>query len=234
MIFITGDTHGHLDVNKLSLIGAKKGDYVIILGDFGAIWANEPNFQERNLLNWYKKQPYTTLFVDGNHENFDRLNAMPVTEWNGGKVHRINKKVFHLMRGQVFNIEGFTFFTFGGAYSIDKHLRIEGMSWWPQEIPNHAEVEEGLTNLEKHNYNVDYVLTHTCPSHLITKMVEGAEPETTNKILDNFNDLIEYRNWFFGHWHFDIYFKKPDNKFKCLYNDVIVLKGDEQTVIKTK
>jgi hypothetical protein len=65
-------------------------------------------------------------------------------------------------------------------------------------------------------------------------MVEDAEPETTNKILDNFNDLIEYRNWFFGHWHFDIYFKKPDNKFKCLYNDVIVLKGDEQTVIKTK
>ena len=46
------------------------------------------------------------VFIDGNHENYDRLSAYPVTEWRGGKVHRIADNILHLMRGQVFEIDG--------------------------------------------------------------------------------------------------------------------------------
>lgn len=62
---------------------------------------------------------FTTVFVDGNHENFDRLYSYPVKEWNGGKVHEIRPSVLHLMRGEVFTIEDKKFFAFGGASSHD-------------------------------------------------------------------------------------------------------------------
>ena len=70
-------------------------------------------------MDWLEGKPFTTLFVDGNHENFDRLYAYPVEEWHGGKVHKIRPSVIHMMRGQVFAIDGKSVFTFGGASSHD-------------------------------------------------------------------------------------------------------------------
>ena len=44
----------------------------------------------------------------------------PLEEWHGGKVrHIVRDKVILLERGQIFNIEGKSFFTFGGASSHD-------------------------------------------------------------------------------------------------------------------
>mgnify|MGYP004472625133 FL=1 len=97
----------------------------------------------------------------------------PIEEWHGGKVRYIVRdKVILLERGQVFDINGKTFFTFWGASShdvqggilnrndcdfdyerrkaIDRGLpfRIVHESWWPQELPNEEEMEEGRRNLE--------------------------------------------------------------------------------------
>ena len=54
--------------------------------------------------------------------------------WNGGYVHKLRHNLIHLMRGEIYIIEGKTFFTFGGGYSIDKPFRKENVSWWPAEI----------------------------------------------------------------------------------------------------
>jgi metallophosphoesterase superfamily enzyme len=62
-----------------------KSDYVIIAGDFGVIWDNSK--EQDYFLKWLDNKKFTTLFIDGNHENFDLLNEYPITEWNGGKVH---------------------------------------------------------------------------------------------------------------------------------------------------
>ena len=83
-----------------------KDDYVIILGDFG-IWRDSP--QQRWYLNWLEEKHFTTLFIDGNHENYDILDSYPVEEWHGGKVHFIKLSIIHLMRGQVFDIDGLKF-----------------------------------------------------------------------------------------------------------------------------
>ena len=114
MIYITGDCHSDFRrFNTKNFPEQKdmtKDDYVIICGDFGGVWnRDEESPQEAFNMDWLEDKPYTTLFVDGNHENFDRLNSYPVEEWNGGKVHRIRKSVIHLMRGQVFKLEGKTF-----------------------------------------------------------------------------------------------------------------------------
>ena len=121
MIFITGDTHGDWKerFDNLTFPEQKeltKDDYVIIAGDFG-IWNDSP--YENYWFDWLEKKSFTTLFVDGNYENFDLLDKIPVCRWNGGFVHFIRPSVIHLMRGQVFTIEGLKFFTFGGASSHD-------------------------------------------------------------------------------------------------------------------
>jgi hypothetical protein len=118
-------------------------------------------------LAFYENKRYTVLFVDGNHENFDALAQYPITEWNGGKVQIIRENVIHLMRGQVYNIDGKSFFTFGGGVSIDKASRIPYISWWEQEEPSFSEINEALDNLERCNYKVDYVITHAAPQTIM-------------------------------------------------------------------
>lgn len=121
IIWVTGDTHGDW-IHRVNMDSfpeqreMSKDDYVIILGDFG-IWRDSP--QQRWYLNWLEERNFTTLFIDGNHENYDILDSYPVEEWHGGKVHFIKPSVIHLMRGQVFDIDGLKFFTFGGASSHD-------------------------------------------------------------------------------------------------------------------
>lgn len=124
MIYITGDCHRNFErFNTRNFPEQKemtKDDYVLICGDFGGIWNKDTeNKEETWLLDWLDCKTFTTLFVDGNHENFDRLYAYPVEEWHGGKIHKIRPSVLHLMRGQVFKIAEKKIFTFGGASSHD-------------------------------------------------------------------------------------------------------------------
>lgn len=124
MIFVTGDIHGDPErLNTTNFPRQKemgKDDYMIICGDFGLVWEeNKEGRNERWWLNWLQDKSFTTLFVDGNHENFDRLNAYPVEDWHGGKVHFILENVIHLMRGEMFDLCGKKVFAFGGARSHD-------------------------------------------------------------------------------------------------------------------
>ena len=165
---MTGDTHADIRrLNAASFFEQKemtKDDYLIILGDFGLVWDYKGESRyEKNWLDWLDEKSFTTLFIDGNHENHDRLDAMEVEEWHGGKVHRIRPSVMHLMRGQVFDIDGLSIFTFGGAGSHDisdgilepgdpkikkwsqdysKLFRVRGVSWWARELPSEEEMEQ--------------------------------------------------------------------------------------------
>ena len=81
-IYITGDTHQDIDVHKLSSrafpLGKtlKRNDYVVVCGDFGCIWHGDN--RDDYWLDWYESKPWTTLFVDGNHENHEVLSNMEV------------------------------------------------------------------------------------------------------------------------------------------------------------
>ena len=124
MIYITGDCHQDFERFNLDVFPEQKemtkDDCVIICGDFGGVWnRNEESSRESKLMDWLENRSFTTLFVDGNHENFDRLYAYPIEKWHGGKVHKIRPSVIHLMRGQVFEIDGKSIFAFGGASSHD-------------------------------------------------------------------------------------------------------------------
>lgn len=226
MIYITGDTHG--EQNRLLYIeqetGIKAGDTLIICGDFGYLFLN--NTSERLFLDDVERtRPYTIAFVDGNHENFPAIYEFPIEDWNGGKVHRIRKNIVHLMRGQVFTIEGKTFFSMGGAYSIDKYMRTEGYSWWSEELPCDAEYKEAVANLKKYDNKVDYVISHTAPQSIIHWM--GYVPDSHDQELTGFFAWIyhdiSFKYWYFGHWHND---NIINDKARLLWFDVVKIQGE--------
>lgn len=208
-IYITGDIHGdpsRFSNENLSQLGIEltEDDKVIICGDFGLPWCNDR--QDEYWLNWLEERPFEILFIDGNHENFDLLYQFPVEERYGGKVHRLRKNIFHLMRGEVFEIEGKTFFAFGGATSVDKYRRKEFISWWRQENFSMSEFDVAADNLAEVDFIVDYVLTHTAPKRFIangTDCTLDIDNCPTSQMLSSVEDLLVYKKWYFGHFHID-------------------------------
>ncbi len=225
MIFITGDVHGTKDIVKLGspyLKNSKRKDVLLICGDAGILF--DPSETE-SMINLYSYLPYTIAFVDGNHDNFDLINEYDVEEWNGGCIHKISDNIMHLMRGQVFEIEGKSFFTFGGGLSYDKERRTPGLDWWPQEIPDEDEFREGLRNLKRVGNKVDYVMTHDCPTSILVKMSKhsrklqtyGVRKCEVNNMLEEIKDKIEFKRWYFGHYHADV----SIDKYRCIFNEII-------------
>lgn len=247
MIYLTGDTHGECGRLFMSSFARNKSltkdDYVIVLGDFGCLW--DGSEQENDYLDELDRLPFTILFIEGNHENFDLLNTRFVHKWKGGKVHFIRQNVIHLMRGQVFEIDGHTFFTMGGAQSHDiedgiirptcknfdavvkrmlreqKRFRIEHISWWSEELPSQSEYEQADAALKRHDGKVDYVLTHCAPNKIVDIIGRGMyqHDELTN-YLEDVRKKTTFKRWYFGHYHDDRMFGE---KFTMLYRMIIPL-----------
>ena len=205
-----------------------KDDYLLICGDFGAIFSYRGlNKNERKLLEYYKNLPCHVCFIDGNHECFPRLNAYPKEEWNGGKIHRINENLVHLCRGQVFDLDGFTIFTMGGARSHDRGPLYNDYTsidryWWEEEMPCQEEMEEGRRNLSLHNHKVDFIVTHSLPTRIMMTHM-NSEIFQPDEITDYLQEIImnnSYRHLFSGHYHLD---RKLDDHHTIVYNNIIPL-----------
>lgn len=229
-IFITGDTHGNLDIDKLIQFNTRsdltKDDYVIITGDVAVIWysfnkyhLNCMSSKDQKIIDLYNSFKFTTLFIDGNHENHIGLNQLPVIDWNGGKVHKISDSIFHLMRGQVYFINDKKFFTMGGAKSSDIEYRKPDISWWKGEMPSKLDYEEAIKNLENNDFKVDYVITHNCSTDYAEKFVYGHP--VADELTQFFKQLetdLQFEHWYFGHHHEDL---NIDEKHTCLYQQIL-------------
>ena len=205
MIYITGDMHG--DPARWCDKGLKKlksGDTLIVLGDFGYLW--DGSEREKKDLEYLGKRKYNICFLDGTHENFDLLAKQRLTVWNGGKVHRITGNLFHMMRGQLFNIEGASFFTFGGGESPDYEM-IDEKSRMREAMPTPYEMHEGAENLDDFGGAIDYVLTHEPPSLVKSAiLMRRGDTDRVNKLggyLEELNRSIEFKHWYFGSMHED-------------------------------
>jgi hypothetical protein len=206
MLYITGDTYGSpARLSKETMPFANrwtKKDFLIVCGDFGFLFAG--GTREELALRELSFRPYTILFVDGNHENFNMLAACPIVHWKGGLARRVRRNIYQLLRGQVYEIEGKTIFTMGGACSIDRVRRHEGVDWWPEDMPSAQEYALARENLDKCSRNVDYVITHTAPETVMSQIYGEHECEKElNGFLQWVMDSVAYRRWFFGHLHMD-------------------------------
>ena len=228
-IFITGDTHGDYDIGKLATDTFNprrldKDDYLIVAGDFGLVFNPvQSSGREEYWLRWLASKPFTTLFVDGNHENFDRLDGMPVETWHGGRVHRVNDSVLHLMRGEAFDIAGRKVFCLGGARSHDIEYREEGVSWWPQEMPSADDRAHAWETLDAIGWKADIVITHCAPANFQHALDVGYGNDELTTFLFDVERKLDYGRWFFGHYHED---EEIDGRARAVYNDIVEVLPD--------
>lgn len=244
MIFMTGDCHGDYRRFGSSIFKAQKemtkADYVMICGDFG-LWKDDA--EQWYWLKWLEAKPFTTLWVDGNHENYDWLKTFPIENWHSGKVQKILPSIIHLCRGQVFDLDGMTFFTFGGAASHDisggvldpadplfksqlKQARMSYLpyrilhhSWWPEEMPSADEYAEGWENLARYNDKVDVIVTHCASTSTQSLLSAGRyQPDALTDYLEEVRQKVTFQYWFFGHYHDH---RRLNMKEHLLYEQII-------------
>ncbi len=227
MIYVTGDTHGIASrFNDPRLKSLKQGDTLIVCGDFGFLWNGSKD--EISVLKKLSKKKYNICFVDGTHENFDMLNSIKIKKWNGGKVHHIASNIFHLMRGQVFEIEDTKIFTMGGGESPDIDIRFEMDTWSDLEIPTREELVEGVENLQKYGGKIDLIITHEPPAKIkdFLMLHSGSDASITaiNTYLEDVSRICKFKHWYFGSLHQD---KFISSSHTCVFQNIINAKTGE-------
>lgn len=250
MVFITGDTHADFRRFNMKEFPQQKGmnrdDIILICGDFGGVWNDCKD--ERYWLSWLAEKPFTICFVDGNHENMDRLygDEFETVDFHGGKAHKIRDNVYHLMRGYVFEFEGKKFFAFGGASSHDIHdgildqddfvaeedfvktyklwrkmgkiFRVNHVSWWKEEIPSREEMELGLETLTNNNWKVDYVISHCLPQEICSILGFKVADSLTCYFNELLRNRLSFKEWHAGHYHRQ---ERILGKFYVHYEDIV-------------
>ena len=195
MIFLLSDLHGKLDFEGLNsyLACGKEDDLLIILGDLGLKFENTA--ENKNFTEGFLKITKNIAIVDGNHENFSFLSSFPEEELYGSKIRRLTDHIILLQRGNVYRINGKSFFVFGGCKSSPK-WKEQGL-WHPGDEPSDSELERAYASLEKNRYRVDYVLTHKYEQ---TPGV-GTVCEKLQQLNCFIDENVSFKLWYAGHWH---------------------------------
>lgn len=242
-LFVFGDTHGSHDIKKLNTRNwpeqkkLTKDDVAISLGDFGLVWYPlGTNPEQEYWLDWLTEKNFTTAVVLGNHECYDIIETLPwETKWENDVqvLHRPKGDIYFLKRGAIYNINGRKILAIGGAFSIDKAHRTEGISWWKQEDITSAEIENCFNELDEKGYEVDYILTHTCPARIVSEFIHlsmwnvGKVRDFTAEFLNEIDNLVEFKEWHFGHFHLHhTYTESSDDGkdmdiYTCHYNNPV-------------
>lgn len=240
-LFITGDVHG----NPIDRFGYKhfpegrnldKSDVVIVAGDMGIYFVD--SLAERKYrqyaLDFLDEKPYTIAFVGGNHENWDILRSLPLTEKFefGTSVAQCSKSVFFIPNGTLLHLGGRKIWCMGGATSTDINWRLEHQRkhrekiWWENEVATKEEMQRGIDLLESVNNEVDYIITHTMPYECVAEyaMKYYRHMERVTDPMSRYFNFIsdelkpKYKEWFCGHFHTNEKFSRNVN---CLFEKIV-------------
>lgn len=228
-ILLLGDTHGNPTALRDAFARAHDQgcEAIIQLGDFGYGWSVGPDgVCDFSYLaaSMAEKTGIPFYWLDGNHENFDRLYALPLNE---AGYRPILEGVTHLPRGSVITFGETTFMAFGGAYSVDKPHRKEGRSWWKQETPSQEDIDRAMDAGKVH-----ILLTHDAPYGVQTEdeyawlesvfghdavVLSQANQQIVRAVLDNCGATEVYH----GHLHRTYTRAIPDTRtyVTCLNKD---------------
>lgn len=224
MVCITGDMHGELErFNDKRIRSLKKGDFLIVCGDFGFVW--DGSKREEAILKSIGKKRFYTLFIEGCHENYDLLAKYPEEDFCGGRVNVISGNLMHIKRGSILDLQGMRFFAFGGGQTKDIDIRRDSNTWYEAELPTTEEVRDAVLNLKNADGKLDYIITHEPPASM--KEFLGFEVRQISH-MHTFFDAVKndctFKMWFFGKAHIN---KVIPPKYRCLFDDVVTLRNEE-------
>ena len=236
MIYLTGDTHR--DFRRVEHFCKRaettKDDILIILGDAGI------NYYGPGLDNALKcileALPVTLLCVHGNHEKRPQSVAVQpgtacaydLLPWHGGHAYIESPypSIVFAKDGEIYDLGGKRCVVIGGAYSVDKEIRLaQRLGWWPDEQPSVEIKQRVRAMLINSHWEVDAVLSHTCPHRYIPRemFLAGIDQrdvdDSTERWLDGIEKELDYGRWYCGHWHTD----KTVDKMRFMFNDFIEL-----------
>jgi len=226
MTYITGDTHG--DFRRVAYFcdaaETKSDDILIILGDAGINYYED--YRDTDLKTQIAGLPITLFCIHGNHEARPECSGgYKETPCNGGKVFIESEypNILFAKDGEIFDFNGTKAIVIGGAYSVDKHFRLEnGWKWWNNEQVNDKMKAYVEGQLAANNNQIEVVLSHTCPLKYqpTESFLPGIDPATVDKSteiwLDGIEKRIQYRKWYCGHYHIE----KQIDKLEFLFGSI--------------
>lgn len=224
MIYVTGDTHGKFQRITDFCEHEKTSceDIMIILGDAGINYNGWVLDREKKEL--LKTLPITLFCIHGNHEQRpDTIDSYAEKRWHGGIVYweEDYPNLLFAKDGEIFDLDGKQTIVIGGAYSIDKMIRvIYGYGWWADEQPSDEIKRYVEEKLEKRNWKIDVILSHTVPlkyeprEMFMTGVDQSNVDKSTEEWLDWIEEKLEYQKWYCGHYHTEKKIGKVDMKYK--------------------
>lgn len=223
MFYITGDRHGDFENEKWNWKG-HEGDTLIVLGDAGLNYDGSLNDMiKKDQLN---RTGFITFCIHGNHENRPQnIESYYIEEYCGGKVY-VEKDFPNLkfaIDGEVYKFGEYECLVIGGAYSVDKPIRLEmGWRWFSDEQPSDEiknTVENKIADIE---HRIDIVLTHTCPlkyeprEWFLRGLDQSEVDKSTEKWLGEIEKRLIYKKWYCGHFHGE----KSIDRIRFLYKTI--------------
>lgn len=228
MIYLTGDTHrGFSRVEAFcKRFDTTKDDVLIILGDAGINYYG--GMRDYSLKALLDKLPVTLFCLHGNHEQRPETLGYSETIWNGGVVYLEPEfpNLLFAKDSEVYELAGKRCIAIGGAYSVDKPYRLaHNWGWWQDEQPSAEIKRRVLRQLEAVNWNVDIVLSHTCPlkyeprETFIQGIDQSGVDKSTEQWMDTIENKLDYKAWYCGHYHVE----KTIDRLRFLFQDIRLL-----------
>lgn len=211
MIYVTGDIHGDFEAfSARNLRQLKRGDKLIVAGDFGFIW--DQSKKEQKNLDKLARKKFDILFVDGAHENFELLRQYEEVDLYCGKGYKLASNIYCLKRGEFYLIDGKTVFALGGG--LDPYAENFGE---PPSMPTDDEFKYAVDSIQAHHRRVDLIVTHEAPASVKKLIDRNATVNDLNIFLDTVLHNTAYGQWFFGSLHED---RKVSDKLTCVFEEV--------------
>lgn len=101
-------------------------------------------------------------------------------------------------------------------------FRVNHRSWWAEKLPSEAEYLEARANLARVHWNVDYIISHCCPSSIQDVFSGGMfKKDALTEFFDEVRQKCTFQYWFFGHYYSNMVIEK---RYAMLYEQIIRLK----------